>query len=71
MRAEQFVIRGSARLAPLPLPMSIFQYRHGLDDSLCPLRMARTGIINAMRIVKNDHRGCKMPLERIFDYLEC
>jgi len=51
--------------------MSIFQYRHGLDDSLWPLRMARTGIINAMRIVKNDHRGCKMSLERIFDYLEC
>jgi hypothetical protein len=29
-------------------------------------RIAR--IVQAMQIVKNDHRGCKVALERIFDY---
>jgi len=33
--------------------------------------MAGGGIFNATRVVKNDHRGCKMSFVRIFDYLEC
>jgi hypothetical protein len=33
--------------------------------------MTRRGIFDAMRIVKNNHRSCKMSLVRIFDYLEC
>jgi hypothetical protein len=33
--------------------------------------MSGRGVFNAMGIVKNDHRGCKMSLVRIFDYLEC
>jgi len=30
--------------------------------------MSGNGILHTMRIVKNDHRGCKVVLERIFDY---
>ena len=48
--------------------MSIFQYRDRACDSSWPLRVSRAGIFHATRIVKNDHRGCKLTLERIFGY---
>jgi hypothetical protein len=56
MRAQEFVIRGSSRFAPLPGWMSIFQYRDGLDDARWPFWMSGSGVINAARVVKNDHR---------------
>jgi len=36
--------------------MSIFQYRHRLDDPLWSFGMAGARIFDAIRIVKNDHR---------------
>src|SRR5437899_10473977 len=36
--------------------MSIFQYRHRLDNALWPFWMSGSGVINAALIVKNDHR---------------
>ena len=48
--------------------MPIFQYRAGVCDSRWLFWMSGAGILQATRIVKNDHRGCKVALERIFDY---
>jgi hypothetical protein len=30
--------------------------------------MPRAGVFHATGVVKNDHQGCKMALERMFDY---
>src|ERR1700730_10109222 len=71
MGAQQITLLRWLRFAPFPITMSIFQHRNGARDPFRPLRMAGSGVFDAMWIVKNDHRGCKMSLVRIFDYLEC
>jgi hypothetical protein len=71
MGAQQITLFRRLRLAPFPITMSIFQYRDGARDPLGALRMAGSGVFNAMWSVENDHRSCKMSLVRIFDYLEC
>ncbi|MEY2543272.1 MAG: hypothetical protein QOE81_733, partial [Verrucomicrobiota bacterium] len=71
MSAQQITLLRRLRFVPFPITMSIFQDRDGARDSIRPFRMSGRGVFNAMGIVKNDHRGCKMSLVRIFDYLEC
>src|SRR5712671_6945478 len=71
MRAQQITFLRRLRFVPFPTTMSIFQDRDAARDPLWPLRMSGGGVFDAMGIVKNDHRSCKMSLVRIFDYLEC
>jgi len=68
MCSQQCDFIGIEWLAPFPLTMSILQYRDRACDAPWLFRMSGAGILRATGIVKNDHRGCNVALERIFDY---
>jgi hypothetical protein len=56
MGAQQITFLRRLWFAPFPITMSIFQHRNRARDSLRPFRMAWARILNAVWVMKNNHR---------------